>query len=131
VIFSNGCRFSLMGKDSVQQPPQTLAPDFPNLENLVSPITCRQMKIKQEERRRRRVMYVIRTLMKSEGHPAEELSLQRIEMTRSSGKASNKSHFSAISGDFLFLLRQGLWSLAESLLLMKSKRERGKRGVFQ
>jgi hypothetical protein len=43
----------------------------------------------------------------------KELSLQRIEMTRSSGKASNKSHFPAISGDFLFLLRQGMWSPAE------------------
>jgi hypothetical protein len=51
--------------------------------------------------------------MKSEGHPAEELSLQRIEMTRLSGKASNKSHFPAIFGDFLFLLRQGMWSPAE------------------
>ena len=29
--------------------------------------------------------------MKSEGQEAEELSLQRIEMTRSSGKESNKS----------------------------------------
>jgi hypothetical protein len=53
-------------------------------------------------------------------------------MTRSSGKVSNKSHFPAISDDFLFLLRQGMWSPAESLLLMKSKRERGKRkGYFR
>lgn len=37
--------------------------------------------------------YVIKTLMKSEGQVAVELSLERIEMTRSSGNLSNKSVF--------------------------------------
>lgn len=35
--------------------------------------------------------YVIKALMKSEGEEAEEASLDRIEMRRSSGKESKKS----------------------------------------
>jgi hypothetical protein len=57
----------------------------------------------------------MRTLVKSEGQDAVELSLQRIEMTRSSGKVSNKSRV-AISGEFLFLFREAICSAVKSLL---------------
>lgn len=52
--------------------------------------------------------YVIKTLRKSKGQVELELSLQRIEMTRSSGKPSKKSNppEAEISGDFLILFRQ-------------------------
>lgn len=38
--------------------------------------------------------YVKRMLMRSEGEEAEELSLQRMKTTRSSGKPSKRSRFS-------------------------------------
>lgn len=45
--------------------------------------------------------------MKSEGEEAAELRLERIEMTRSSGKESNKSEMGVLmSEESLFLFRQ-------------------------
>lgn len=56
--------------------------------------------------------YVMRTLMKSEGQEAEELSLHKIETTSSSGKESKRSEPPAISGDTFALFRQRLLQLS-------------------
>lgn len=65
--------------------------------------------------------YVIRTLIKSEGEDAVELSLQRIERTRSSGKDSKKLESPVgISGDLLCLLRGGRESLGVSEHILES-----------
>lgn len=45
----------------------------------------------QEEKNGWEITHVIKTLRKSEGLVAVELSLQKIEITRSSGKDSKKS----------------------------------------
>lgn len=59
--------------------------------------------------------YVSKMLMKSEGQEAPELSLERIEMTRSSGKESNKSDGGGrMSGLSLFFFRQKGRSAAAS-----------------
>lgn len=56
--------------------------------------------------------YVSRTLTKSAGHSAAELSLERIERTMSSGKESNKSGFQTFSDESLDLFRAGVGSPA-------------------
>ena len=63
-----------------------------------------------KQRREREIKtYVMRTLMRSAGEEADELSLERIQMTRSSGKVSNKSDpFPVNSGEIFALFRQGI-----------------------
>ena len=60
--------------------------------------------------------------MNSEGEEAAELSLERIEMTRSSGKESNKSEVGVLMpGEGLFLLRQKWRSAAASCVLFRTR----------
>lgn len=64
------------------------------------------------------ITYVIKTLVKSAGQPAEELSLDRIETTRSSGKLSKKSHCAIFAGDGFRRFRQLVVSSPENSLLL-------------
>lgn len=65
-----------------------------------------EKKIQNRIDRRSERNYVIRTLMKSDGDPAEELSLQRMQTTRSSGNPSKKSDLPALSGAGLIFFRR-------------------------